>query len=525
MYSVWLNYYPVNKRLYLAILVTLCYHLVTAQTNQSNAPRITLGEAMAQYGYVTVPFAGHDNGKSNTGLRLVSHGKLYEDNAAQYTVWRIRNASDQSKEVTLQGYQAVYRTTLTVPAHTETYVRSSEANASATHLLLFQDKQIDVKASSPDAFADDTLTGITLAEAVARYGWATVGFRGNDAGKQNTGLRLVSHGKIYDDHNTALYTVWRVRNATDKSQKIVLKTPGPGFRTAFPAPAHSETFVRSDVSEGAATHLLLHRGKQVDVKASGQQPYEDARMIVHPVPEDARCAAPLRLDSVTLWMGEAHIKYLGADNGRQKTMLRLLSAGKVYDSLGTPLYSVWRIRNASDQDQSVTLRSKKGDFDKTLTARAHSETFVYGDALNQAATHLLFLDTLQLQAASGLSVPYNDRRRICYTLPDTLYAIQDGAWQDGNNWAYVKNGYPAGTHPQEGSTALINGYEITMKQDNACETLKVQVDTEDQFTKLILNRGTLTVKRQASVEKTDCTRCDSNIIVNNGKLITLKIKP
>ena len=513
-----------NKRLYLAILVTLCYHFVKAQTNQSSASQITIGEAMAQYGYVSIPFTGNDSGKSNTGLRLVSHGKIYEGNNAQYTVWRIRNASDEQKEVVLRGHQAAYSTSFTVPAHTEMYVRSSEANASATHLLLFQNKQIDVKASSPDPFSDDTLTGITLAEAVERYGWATIGFMGNDEGKQNTGLRLVSHGKIYNDNNTAVYTVWRVRNASDKSQDIVLKTPGLGFQTSFSAPAHSETFVRSDVAEEAATHLLLYQGRQIDVKASDQKVYADERVIVHPLPEDAVCdlSKPLRLDSVALWIGKASISYLGHDNGQAQTQLRLLPAGKVYGDSGTPTYSIWRIRNASDQDQEVTLKSKSGTFTRTFVAQAHSETFAYGDAVDDSATHLLIYVGAVIDTQVSTSLTYSDRRRICYTLPKVLYAIQDGTWQDGNNWAYSRNGYPAGAYPQEGTTALINGYEITMKQDNACEMLKVQVDTEDAFTKLILNQGTLTVKSQASVEKTNCTRCDSNIIVNNGKLMTLK---
>lgn len=118
-----------------------------------------------------------------------------------------------------------------------------------------------------------------LDELVIEVGMAEIEYTGTDSGKKGTGLRLVSHGKIRDDQGQDIYSVWRVRNASDDDKEVTVDGYKSSFRITFTAAAHTETFFRSDFAEGSATHRLFYNSVQIDVKASSQTNYSDGRLV------------------------------------------------------------------------------------------------------------------------------------------------------------------------------------------------------------------------------------------------------
>ena len=94
--------------------------------------------------------------------------------------------------------------------------------------------------------------------------------------------------------------------------------------------------------------------------------------------------------------------FTGDDQGQKNTGLRLTSLG-VYEVDGTPVASVWRIRNSMDYDQTVRLEAYKGYFDESLTIPADSHLIVASQDVY--TTHRLFLPSggrpLDTKAANG----------------------------------------------------------------------------------------------------------------------------
>ena len=80
---------------------------------------------------------------------------------------------------------------------------------------------------------------------------------------------LTSMGRLTDDTGEQTHSVWRLRNPLDTPQEVTLQPTGGGAPLTLTLPANSDTFVASDATQGAATHKLLHDGRQVGVKAAG----------------------------------------------------------------------------------------------------------------------------------------------------------------------------------------------------------------------------------------------------------------
>lgn len=95
----------------------------------------------------------------------------------------------------------------------------------------------------------------------------SVAYTGTDAGSDDSGLRLTAMGQMQGDDGQD-YNVFRLRNASDEEVTVVLQPYG-GSGTVYTLGPNSETFVATDDTGGPDTHLLLHEGEQVDVKAAG----------------------------------------------------------------------------------------------------------------------------------------------------------------------------------------------------------------------------------------------------------------
>jgi hypothetical protein len=125
---------------------------------------------------------------------------------------------------------------------------------------------------------------IRVDAVVKRDGLAVLTFYGTDAGQGGTGLRLTSFGKIYSDVacTKPKYTVWRVRNATAQQQTVVLKAYKTSYQQTLTLRAGTDTFVRSPIAAGQATHQLFLNGKKIADLASSSTSYSDSRLILDP---------------------------------------------------------------------------------------------------------------------------------------------------------------------------------------------------------------------------------------------------
>jgi len=92
----------------------------------------------------------------------------------------------------------------------------------------------------------------------------------DDAGKQGTGLRLASQGRIYDEGGQAESAVWSVSNAADFAQEVSVSIYGSGESETVSVPANSILYLTTD---NTGTAKLHHDGNNIDTKASGPQDF------------------------------------------------------------------------------------------------------------------------------------------------------------------------------------------------------------------------------------------------------------
>ncbi|WP_422860767.1 choice-of-anchor D domain-containing protein [Flagellimonas sp. S174] len=131
-----------------------------------------------------------------------------------------------------------------------------------------------IKGTTTRAFAFNRLDVTVIAD-----GFKDIPYNGDDAGKQNTGLRLTSFGKVKDANGNGLYTIWRIRNSSEENKQVVLKSVDNSFEYPFTIKKNKDAFVRSTYFTGSATHKLFFEGNNLDTKASSQTSYMDGRTV------------------------------------------------------------------------------------------------------------------------------------------------------------------------------------------------------------------------------------------------------
>ncbi|MCU0756700.1 MAG: cadherin-like domain-containing protein [Xanthomonadales bacterium] len=131
----------------------LLVSLLFSVTAQAQAPRFD--QLVAGNGVASRAFTGSDSGQGGTGLRLTSMGRLQ---AAEATVWRLRNASAQSRAVRLESVDSGFSLSLSLPAGTELTLRSPVNAGAATHRLYEGAALIDTKAAGSEVYTDATPT-------------------------------------------------------------------------------------------------------------------------------------------------------------------------------------------------------------------------------------------------------------------------------------------------------------------------------------------------------------------------------
>ncbi len=107
------------------------------------------------------------------------------------------------------------------------------------------------------------LQGFAFAQGAPRLddllrsnGLATVAYTGSDAGQGNSQLRLTAMGVQLDVSGAARYTVWQLRNSDTKDRWVRFDAPGSAFSASWRLRPRSETYVRSPIVSGTATHRL-----------------------------------------------------------------------------------------------------------------------------------------------------------------------------------------------------------------------------------------------------------------------------
>ncbi len=114
---------------------------------------------------------------------------------------------------------------------------------------------------------------VRLDQLVLQNGAWTLPYTGGTVGG-SSGLLLTSLGR------SGSYTIWRVINSSGSDRSVIsLRGYGTTFAYNFTAKKKTETYIRSSVSAGAATHNLFLNTTQVDVKAAGNQTWSDSRLV------------------------------------------------------------------------------------------------------------------------------------------------------------------------------------------------------------------------------------------------------
>ncbi len=106
-------------------------------------------------------------------------------------------------------------------------------------------------------------------------------------------------------------------------------------------------------------------------------------------------------------LGRVDIGYFGTD-----TTLSLTSVGRIHNADGTDHYSVWRIRNASDNSHNVSLASVSGGYSLALTITSHTDTFIASPIVAGTADHTLSENGATLQATSAITTVFTDTRLV-----------------------------------------------------------------------------------------------------------------
>jgi hypothetical protein len=96
-------------------------------------------------------------------------------------------------------------------------------------------------------------------------------------------LDLVPAGIVRDPVHDTRHAIWRVLNGSSTSYRAQLQTPD-GLIIPFLARALSETILRSDSLEGAASHVLVVSGAPIDQAIISSASFADARPLT-----DAEC--------------------------------------------------------------------------------------------------------------------------------------------------------------------------------------------------------------------------------------------
>ncbi|MEM8683306.1 MAG: Ig-like domain-containing protein [Pseudomonadota bacterium] len=172
---------------------------------------------------------------------------------------------------------------LTGTAPDLTYTPDSDFVGQDAFTFKANDGAADSNTASVNIVVVDTDCTIRLDELVARDGSGQLEYTGSDQGKQGTGLRLTSMGRLLDQAAHPVFSVWRIRNTATFPQTVLLDAYNDPYEVFLDVPARTELFFASPISTGPATHRLFLGSTQVDVKAAGNQTFVNETEVQDPL--------------------------------------------------------------------------------------------------------------------------------------------------------------------------------------------------------------------------------------------------
>ena len=120
----------------------------------------------------------------------------------------------------------------------------------------------------------------------------------------------------------------------------------------------------------------------------------------------------IRLDELVERDGSGQLAYAGSDQGKAGTGLRLTSMGRILDINSHPVFSVWRIRNTAMSAQQVLLDAYNDPYEAVLSVEARTELFFASPVATGAATHRLFLGTVQVDVKAAGNQQFIDATEV-----------------------------------------------------------------------------------------------------------------
>jgi hypothetical protein len=126
----------------------------------------------------------------------------------------------------------------------------------------------------------------------------------------------------------------------------------------------------------------------------------------------------IRLDQLVARDGRAVIPYTGTDAGQGGTGLRLTSLGKIRNTVGQTLFTVWSILNSSTQARTVTLTHRDlwggalNSFQLPLTLPPTTETIVTSPVVAGVALHSLWEGARVIDLKTASQAVYSDARMV-----------------------------------------------------------------------------------------------------------------
>ena len=145
----------------------------------------------------------------------------------------------------------------------------------------------------------------TLAQELAKLGRVDVGYFGNDAGTNNSGLALFAEGRAKSADGSDR-TVWLIRNSGGTARAVTLASGS--WSLAFTLTSQTDTFVASPIVSGTAAHTLSAGSTTIQTVNATATTFADARLVdVGPNPGAiALWANHINASGDLIWDGAQH---------------------------------------------------------------------------------------------------------------------------------------------------------------------------------------------------------------------------
>jgi len=216
-----------------------------------------IDDVVIEEGFASIPLsASLSRGSRRPNLR--SSGFVFENSFfPEYTVWHVRNQSNAEQTVTVRSQPrrvfnffrfrfelrpSTFSRTVTIPAYSDGFVRSSEVGFFERHELIFNNRVIDRERNRFTLYRDartiQSGSSQPLFEVLQQIGLVNIA---ND--ELPSSINLTAAGIFA---GSSQRTVWKISNGTDTDQAVTLQALDSDDERTFTVPANTDAYVISD---------------------------------------------------------------------------------------------------------------------------------------------------------------------------------------------------------------------------------------------------------------------------------------